>query len=244
MRDSVTGNYGSGAVYGRYQRAFGYFEAKVKFPTQQGHWCAFWVYSDSQGSTNIIGGADGAEIDVMEKAWLTDRVQSALHWDGYGSGSGSSGKSTYNLGMTDGGWHIFGLDWTPTNYAFYVDGLLTWSTNAGGVSRVPSYVILSEEVGYMGNGPTVWGNGSITNAVLPDYYLVDYVRVYNTNAPAQLSCPMLLDGSNLVLSWTGAGVLQSASNLAGPWLLLTNAVSPFTNLLVPATPQQFFRLAQ
>jgi beta-glucanase (GH16 family) len=342
MQDSVTGNYGSGAVYGQYKRTFGYFEAKVKFPTQQGHWCAFWVYSDSEGSTNIIGGADGAEIDIMEKAWLTDRVQSALHWDGYGANSGSAGQSTYNMGMTDGGWHIFGLDWTPTNYAFYVDGKLTYSTNAGGVSQVPSYVILSDEVGYMGNGPTVWGNGSITNATLPDYYLIDYVHVYDTNvlAPpvivmqpqsanvpagavvsftvmltnnaitplsyqwwrvtpggatnvvamtsgalltdtfttpplwgadsgshyyvvvsnalsvvtsgvvtvivprALLSSPATRDGTNLVLSWSGGGILQSATNLAGPWMAETNATSPFTNSLTPNCPQKFFHVQQ
>ena len=247
MQDPVTGHYGSGAVFGKYLRTFGYFEAKVKFPIQQGHWCAFWVYSDSEGNTNVIGGADGAEIDIMEKAWLTDHIQDALHWDGYSPSplAGSAGLQVLNMGMNDGGWHIFAMDWTPTNYTFYVDGTQTWSTNAGGVSQVPSYVILSEEVGNFGTGPDAWGTGPISNAVLPDYYLVDYVRVYDTNVlRAQLSCPMLLNVSNVVVSWTGGGILQSATNATGPWAVVTNAVSPYTNLLCPDEPRMFFRVQQ
>ena len=247
MQDPVTGHYGSGAVFGKYLRTFGYLEAKVKFPIQQVHWCAFWFYSDSEGNTNVIGGADGAEIDIMEKAWLTDHIQDALHWDGYSPSplAGSAGLQVLNMGMNDGGWHIFAMDWTPTNYTFYVDGTQTWSTNAGGVSQVPSYVILSEEVGNFGTGPDAWGTGPISNAVLPDYYLVDYVRVYDTNVlRAQLSCPMLLNVSNVVVSWTGGGILQSATNATGPWAVVTNAVSPYTTLLCPEEPRMFFRVQQ
>jgi beta-glucanase (GH16 family) len=185
-----TGRYGSGAVQGLYQRTFGYFEAKVKFPTQQGHWCAFWLFTMSQGSTNVIGGSDGDEMDIMEKAWLTDHIQHALHWDGYsGPLAGSAGLQVTNLGLNDGGWHIFGLNWTPTNYAFYVDGARTWLTSTGGVSQVPEYMMLTDEIGNYGTGSNAWGTGSITNANLPDYYLVEYARVYEaapyiTNQPA------------------------------------------------------------
>jgi beta-glucanase (GH16 family) len=246
MQDPVTGNYGSGALHGTYLRTFGYFEAKVKFPTQQGHWCAFWVYSDSEGSTNIIGGADGAEMDVMEKAWLTDHMQHALHWDGYSPSplAGSAGIQVTNKGLNDGGWHIFAMDWTATNYAFYVDGALTWSTNAGGVCQVPCYIRLSEEIGYFGTpGPNTWGTGPITNATLPDYYLVDYVRVYDTNVLAQFAPPILV-GTNIVLTWTGGGSLLTTTNLADPWSVVTNASSPCTNVISPNIPQAFFRVQQ
>jgi hypothetical protein len=113
------------------------------------------------------------------------------------------------------------------------------------VSQVPSYVILSEEVGNFGTGPDAWGTGPIANAALPDYYLVDYVRVYDTNVlRAQLSYPVLLDASHLVLNWSGGGILQSATNTAGPWAVVTNAASPYTNLVLPDEPQMFFRVQQ
>jgi len=51
-----------------------------------------------------------------------------------------------------------------------VDGKEVWRTKAGGVSQVPEYLKLTEEIGE-------WG-GDITKAQLPDFFEVDYVRVY------------------------------------------------------------------
>jgi hypothetical protein len=51
-----------------------------------------------------------------------------------------------------------------------VDGKEVWRTKAGGVSQVPEYLKLTEEIGE-------WG-GDITKTQLPDSFEVDYVRVY------------------------------------------------------------------
>ncbi len=186
VKKDALGRFTAGAVRtkGRYERTFGYFEAKVKFPTQQGHWCAFWLMTMSQGRIGDEG-RDGTEIDIMEKAWLTDRIQHALHWDGYGEYHQTVYKTVRGMGMNDGGWHIFSLDWSPTQYVFYVDGVATWRTNAGGVSQVPQYIKLTEEIGNFGIGEDAWGVGPISNAVLPDYYFVEYVRVYDPCIIAQ-----------------------------------------------------------
>ena len=69
------------------------------------------------------------------------------------------------------GFHTFGLWWKPDEYVFYVNGKETRKTNAGGVSQVPEYVKLSDEIGD-------WA-GDIKKAELPDAFLVDYVRVYD-----------------------------------------------------------------
>ena len=70
------------------------------------------------------------------------------------------------------GFHTFGLHWTPEEYVFYVDGKETWRTSGGGVSQVPEFAKLTEEIGE-------WG-GDIKKARLPDQFVVDYVRVYDT----------------------------------------------------------------
>jgi beta-glucanase (GH16 family) len=70
------------------------------------------------------------------------------------------------------GWHTFGLLWSPDEYVFFVDGTETWRTNAGGVCQVPQYMLLSDEIGK-------WA-GDISTAKLPDRFLVDYVRVYDS----------------------------------------------------------------
>ena len=124
------------------------------------------------GSVGKIGngGKDGTEIDIMEKPWRDDKTTQNLHWDGYGKEHKSAGKETIIPGLSKG-WHTFGLLWRPEEYVFYVDGKETWRTSAGGVSQVPEYAKLTEEIGK-------WG-GDITKANLPDYFTVDYVRVYD-----------------------------------------------------------------
>jgi beta-glucosidase len=152
----------------KFEPTFGWFEARIRFQRQPGHWSAFWLYNDSVGST-ANAGRDGTEIDIMERPWLDDRVQHALHWDGYGSQHKSDGKVVEVPGIMEG-FHTFALWWTPEEYRFYVDGQETWRTSAGGVCQVPLYIKLSDEIGD-------WA-GTIRREQLPDEFLVDYVRVY------------------------------------------------------------------
>jgi hypothetical protein len=49
------------------------------------------------------------------------------------------------------------------------------------------------------------------------------------------------NGNELVLSWTGAFTLQSATNVTGTYVDLSGATSPYTNS-IGAEPQRFFRL--
>ena len=85
-------------------------------------------------------------IDIMEKPWRDDRVQHALHWDGYGREHKSEGKVANVPGVMEG-WHTFALLWKADEYVFYVDGNETWRTTAGGVCQVPLYIKLSDEIG-------------------------------------------------------------------------------------------------
>lgn len=114
-------------------------------------------------------GRDGTEIDIMEKPWLDDRINYALHWDGYGKDHKSKGTVVKVPGVMEG-WHTFGLCWKADEYVFYVDGKETWRTNAGGVSQVPEYIKLSDEIGD-------WA-GDIKKAELPDEK--ELGRSYNT----------------------------------------------------------------
>ena len=97
-------------------------------------------------------------------------VQHTFHWDGYGKDHKSKGKVVKVPAVMDG-FHTFDLWWKSDEYIFYVDGKETWRTKAGGLSQVPEYLKLSDEVGN-------WA-GDINKAKLPDEFLVDYVRVYD-----------------------------------------------------------------
>lgn len=155
---------------GRFEKAFGFFEARCRLPMEQGHWAAFWMFGDGVGRVGDEG-RDGTEIDIMEWPYRDGRVQFALHWDGYGKDHKSEGKVVTRPALLDGNYHTFGLWWTPAEYVFYVDGEEAWRTTAGGVCQVPLYLKLSVEIG-------PWA-GDITRAALPDRFVVDYVRVYD-----------------------------------------------------------------
>ena len=157
------------ATQGTFARAFGYFECRVRFQAQLGHWSAFWLQSPTLGK--VVGDvkASGTEIDIFEYLRKRgDRVQHTLHWGGYGKHHQSAGKVAAVPGLTKG-WHTVGLEWTRDQYVFYVDGKETWRT-AKAVSHAPEYIILSLEVG-------TWA-GDIAKAKLPDGVTFDYVRVY------------------------------------------------------------------
>ncbi len=64
--------------------------------------------------------------------------------------------------------------------------------------------------------------------------------------PDAVARPTLLysrSGSNLILSWSGAFNLQSATNVTGTYTNIPSASSPYTNNMTTA-PRMFFRLAQ
>ena len=154
---------------GKFEHAFGYYVARVRFQKQPGHWSAFWLTCPGVGKVGDAG-RDGTEIDIIEKPWLDERVQHTFHWDGYGKDHKSEGKVVKVPGVMEG-WHTFAIWWKSDEYVFYVDGKETWRTKGGGPSQVPEYILLSDEIGK-------WA-GDIAKAKLPDEFLVDYVRVYD-----------------------------------------------------------------
>ncbi len=157
----------------KFEHAYGLYVARCKLPTQPGHWPAFWLMCPGV-STVGNEGRDGTEIDIVEVPWRDGTLTANLHWDGYGKAHRSSGTRFTVPGVMHG-WHTFALLWTKEEYVFYVDDKETWRSSAGGVSQVPEYIKLTEEIGS-------WA-GDIRKAELPDYFEVDYVRVYDAIKP-------------------------------------------------------------
>jgi beta-glucanase (GH16 family) len=156
---------------GLFERKYGYFEARIKFPLCQGTWGAFWLM---YGAGSIVDGSgrDGTEIDIIESIYNQDgKANSALHWDGYGEGHKSEAKSYSGTSIYDGSFHTFALDWNDEEYIFFIDSMEKWRTTAGGVCQVPLYMKLTVEA-------APWA-GTINMNELPKYILIDYVRVYD-----------------------------------------------------------------
>ena len=171
------GKYYSGIIdtRGKFEHEYGYWEARCKLPSQPGHWAAFWLWSPmiNPPTPSLLGpAAAGTEIDVMEYLPRDgDIVHHTLHWylDTPGNNHHSASHSPRLPGISKG-YHTFAVEWTPREYVFYVDGKVTWRTSRA-ISHREQYVLLSEEI-------EAWA-GRIQDAKLPDFFVVDYVRVYD-----------------------------------------------------------------
>ena len=166
----------------RFEQAFGKFEIRCQLPAQPGWWAAFWLMTE--GQHNIDGsGRDGTEIDIMEAFGVSEDINHALHWDGYGPEHRGDGKKTSHPGIKSG-FHTFALEWYENLYIFYVDGKEVWQSNNGGVSQIPEYVKVTAEISTVDWTTTTNWAGNPELGHFPDYFIVDYVKVYNFRNPA------------------------------------------------------------
>ena len=171
------GTMRSGAIRtaGKFSQERGRFEARCKLGEIQGFWGAFWLMpvngSSMASDNNNQSSVDGCEVDIFESPYLTtNSVNYAIHWDGYGSNhkSTSNAPSVPNLYY---GYHTFTLDWTESEYIFYIDGVEYWRTSAAGIQIGESYMKLTVEIG-------AWG-GTLDTRLCPTNALtVDYVKTW------------------------------------------------------------------
>ena len=165
---------------GKFEQTHGRFEARIKLPSGQGIWPAFWLLGDDSNGSEVwpqIG-----EIDIMENVGdEPTKIFGTVHGPGY-SGGESIGKP-YELqnDRFDTGFHVFGIEWGQNYINYYVDDVLynqitpddvtgEWVFNDG-----PFYIILNVAVG--GSYP----GSPNASTVFPQNMLVDYVRVYKNS---------------------------------------------------------------
>jgi autotransporter-associated beta strand protein len=130
---------------------YGYFEAKIKFTSEADNNPAFWLttwYKPGQPA------ARGNDVNILEYgAWggWDNHILSSIYAGGPKC-TGTAGVDTWDhrrsaaqIGITDvqKNWHTYGLLWTPTGYACYVDGKKAWTENdPKAISHGPQFVVL------------------------------------------------------------------------------------------------------
>ncbi|HOB82404.1 MAG TPA: glycoside hydrolase family 16 protein [Peptococcaceae bacterium] len=170
-----TVNYRTGEIntQNKFHQTYGWFEARIKFPKARALYPAFWLMPAPGVGMIDENGGRGAEVDIMEYEtyWMGNQVTSSIWFGGYGSNLQGGGiGSTYSPISNANDWHVYALNWEPGKLEIYVDGKKTQTYTGKGVPSGDEFIILSMAV-------ASWGK-SCVDSELPDYMLVDYVRVY------------------------------------------------------------------
>jgi beta-glucanase (GH16 family) len=153
---------------------YGRIEVRAKLPTGRGVWPAIWTLG-----TNItqVGWPACGEIDIMEFVGKeTNNVHGTVHYAV--AGHHQSDSATMYTPRPDAGFHTYAIEWTPDRIDFYFDRekyhtVLTAKAGAPADNPFckPHYLILNFALGGS------WG-GPIDDTMLPQQFLIDYVRVY------------------------------------------------------------------
>jgi beta-glucanase (GH16 family)/regulation of enolase protein 1 (concanavalin A-like superfamily) len=168
--------FSSGKIQTKGLKSFQYgkIEARMKLPSGQGAWPAFWTLAENN-SWPFTG-----EIDIMEAKHKnpTQLLGTVWHYNGHTTGQ----ITTPDLSAA---FHNYAIEWEKDEIRWYFDGTLFHRANptsTGGAwpfNNVgnPMYLMLNLAVGGLGTPFT--GNQAFNSADFPTTLQVEYVRVYS-----------------------------------------------------------------
>ncbi len=207
---SYSGNQSDWTLFGPDEGTYVETRLKLTEMVAGGLWCAFWLYSPF--NTYDGNPATGTEMDIMEYvlgygapgSWTAllnggntlNYYNISNHWNP--NDDPSVGKyvyaNDYGVNLRDGNFHTFGVEWYKDKSIYYMDGDSVFSTSEGVAQNATQALMLSME--YDAPPDDAWGlNEDVRNYAndLPDYFLIDYVRVYKKEF-VQLQTKIYLEG--------------------------------------------------
>lgn len=180
----------------KHNQVYGYVETRAKFSRQPGWWGAVWMYGTEVGPNPF---AMGQEIDIFEdfyKPKKTNDFQHCLHFDAQLGQALENDKKVGDLNldritrisrghklMVDDwdAWHTIGVEWTPLEYIFYVDGKESFRKDYREVpvTNQPMHLLIS---GCYRDPKLSPYAGDYADGTWPDQLMVDYVRAWQEDA--------------------------------------------------------------
>ncbi|WP_433614554.1 RICIN domain-containing protein [Paenibacillus cellulositrophicus] len=169
-------NYTSARIKTQNLKSFTYgkIEARIKLPSGQGLWPAFWMLGSN---ISMVGWPYSGETDIMERVNNNPYVNGTVHWDA--GGHAEYGRVSGNLDFSQ--YHVYSVEWDSKYIRWFVDGqqfnefyIENGTGNTEEFQR-PFFLLLNLAVG--GN----WPGAPNDSTPFPAQMLVDYVRVYQDN---------------------------------------------------------------
>lgn len=187
---------------------YGKIDARIKLPTGQGMWPAFWSLGENRP---IIDWPGCGEIDILELVGKApDVVQANVHYtDGENNYSNDEGAPVMIDETFDQNYHNFGMDWTPTEITFSLDGEVYKTTTIEEDMKEfqrSFYLILNVAVG------GAWAGNPDASTTFPQRMYVDYIRYYSKDDFSAPAAPALDLEEETVGSFVPPGLAQEAFN--------------------------------
>ncbi|MBE1300302.1 MAG: family 16 glycosylhydrolase [Alteromonadaceae bacterium] len=207
--------------------SFGRFEARMKFPSGQGMWPAFWMLPTDPAQGWPMSG----EIDIFEAVGQSSNfAHGTLHFgQPYPDNRNTGASMLKQPGKWSDDFHTYAIEWEQDEIRWYVDNMLYSVKTPSDLApedwpfdgRNNFHIILNLAVG------GTWG-GDVDDSVLPQTLEVDYVRVYGGNQPNlsgnHLPAPgstetytVLNDGGNTSWAVTGGTLSGTGSSVSITW---------------------------
>jgi beta-glucanase (GH16 family) len=163
-----------------FSQQYGYFEARMKLPSGQGTWPAFWLFGEGLNAGLPLGQRSiTSEIDVMESyGSYPNIVHQAYHeYTPNPSGPGwtaTAGAETTAVLANPADFHNFGVLVMPDFITWYIDDQQIQRMVTPEAAKQPHFVMLNYALG------AGYGTSGVAN---PSATYVDYVRVSNVPEP-------------------------------------------------------------
>ena len=174
--DSITS--ASINTYGKKSMLYGRIEVKAKLPTGVGTWPAIWMLGNAfnEGTHWPACG----EIDIMENVgYDPDTIHANIHTKAYNHSIGTNKGNRIGVEKPYENFNVYAVNWFEDHMDFFVNDSLYFSFKNEGTGNdvwpfdKPHYLLINLAIG---GG---WGgNKGIDDAIFPQKYYIDYVRVY------------------------------------------------------------------
>jgi hypothetical protein len=209
---------------------------------------AFWVRSTTLGSLPFIANTPSFSYGGYN---LSPNGSGGWHWS-LQDAAGNTAQASGTNQLSDGSWHhlAFTFDRQGSG-ATYIDGAQVDSRPiAGLLGRIPpNRMCIGQNAGgsYTTFNPAAADidDVGLWRRVLMPFEVTGIYLVGASNGLSFVSAPVTLSiqpvGNNVQLIWSG-GLLQSADDVAGPYVDVPGATTPYT--VMPSALKKFYRIRE
>lgn len=172
-------SYTSASLTTEHLPGFGYgrVEVRAKLPLGRGVWPAIWLVGSN---IKQVGWPMCGEIDIMEYVGFEpDKIHSAIHTSNRNHRKNNAANGSLRVNNLANEFQVYSVERTAERIDFYVNDILHYSYLKEDDSAKswpfdqPMYLIINLAIG---GG---WGGRKgIDNAIFPQQFVIDYVRIY------------------------------------------------------------------